>query len=128
MKSEKEILQDKLNAIEKKEAEDIIRLHYPEFKKFEGRYFRTKNSYGGGCKDWFYYTKILTIKPEYIYYIKSQGITSYFDGYSFEVTSDGTISIRNIKMGYLHHLVTEIPEKEFNESWNKMIEKLNKLQ
>lgn len=42
MKSEKEILQEKLNAINKKEKEDVIKNHYPEFKKLEGKFFKKK--------------------------------------------------------------------------------------
>ena len=129
MATEKQLLQDKLNEIEKKEREDIRRVHYPEFKKqFQGKCFKSKNGYGGGSKGWWYYTKVLCIKPEYIYDTKGTGITSHFDGYGFEVTTDGNVSIRDIDKYYVHSLGEEITEEEFNKAWNKMVEKINKFQ
>lgn len=124
MKTEKERLQAKLKEIERHEKNEIIRLHYPEFKKYEGRYFKNKNSYGGSSKTWYYYTKVVSIKPEYVYDTKGNGVASHFDGYRFEYY-DGSISIERVERRYIHSLEKEITEKEFNKAWGKIIEKIN---
>lgn len=121
-------LKKELDALAKAERKEIIEQHYPQFKKrFEGKYFKYRNRYGGDSKGWWLYTKVTEIKPEFVYDTGGNGITSHYRGWSFQVTEDGNISIDKVKYGYVHSLKQEISETEFLAAWNKMIEKINTL-
>jgi CCR4-NOT transcriptional regulation complex NOT5 subunit len=41
----KEQLQKQLDAIAKQEQKEMIEKHYPEFKKLEGAFYKTRNNY-----------------------------------------------------------------------------------
>jgi hypothetical protein len=120
-------LEKQLAAIIEQEEKDVIEKHYPEFKKLEGRCFKTSNSYGDDYKPWFLYTKIVAIKPTDVYDTRGNGIASRFTGYSFQTTSTGEISVDMKKQSYVHSIGKEITESEFNTAWNKMIDKLDSL-
>lgn len=128
--SKKAKLQKQLNDIIEQEEKNMVAIHYPIFKKkYEGKYFKRRNSYSCPEKKsdyWWTYCKVTEIKPSDIY----QGhncILSKFDGYSFEIDKDGNIRITQEKYGYTHMLGQEISEKEFNDAWNKMINKINAI-
>jgi len=125
-KYEKEQLQKQLNVIAERERKEFIKKHYPEFKKLEGKYFKYRNSYGHGTGWWLYKT-VTEIKESDVYDTGSNGPACRYKGWSFEICSNGHISIETIKSGYTHSLETEITKKEFNAAWNKMIDKLNNL-
>lgn len=130
LKPTKEQLQKQLDAIAKQEQKEMIEKHYPEFKDFEGRHFKTKNNYSSPEKPsdyWWLYTKVLTIKPEDIYDTGINGIASHFKGYSFQTTKYGNVEIEKNKQGYIHSLGQEITEKEFIEAWNKLMSTLDNL-
>jgi hypothetical protein len=127
--TKKEQLQKELNAIAKQEHKEMIDANYPEFKKLEGRFFKYKNSYSLPEKPsdyWWLYQKVIEIKPEDIY-MGANGPLSHYRGWSFQTDKHGTITIENNKHGYVHGLEKEITEAEFNEAWNKMVERLSNL-
>lgn len=126
----KEELQKQLNKIAIAEEKEMIAKHYPEFKKFEGRYFKQRNNYSCPKKPsdyWFMYTKITEINPKDVYDTRGNGVACYFKGWTFQTCRDGHISINKEKHGYIHGLGKEITEKEFNDAWNTMIDKINSL-
>jgi len=126
----KEQLQKQLDEIAKKEEQEMIETHYPKFKKFEGKFFKTSNCYSCPEKPsdyWWLYTKITEIKPKDIYNTRGNGVASHYTGWSFQVDKYGQISIEREKSGYIHSLGQEITEKEFNAAWDKMIDKINAL-
>jgi len=130
LKPTKEQLQKQLNAIAWQEKKDLIKIHYPEFKKFEGRYFKVKNSYGGAEKrsDWWWlYIKVTQVNPDDVYDTGGNGVNCRCKGYSFQTCKYGNVEIDKNKRTYISSLVQEITEKEFNEAWNKLMSTLEKL-
>jgi len=125
--TQKEQLQKQLNDIAIQEKKDMVELHYPIFKKLEGRMFKSKNSYGGSSKPWYLYQKVVSITPDMVYDTNGNGIACHFKGYYFQVTSRGIVSVTTNDSGYVHSLGKEITETEFNEAWNKLTETLNNL-
>lgn len=126
----KEQLQKQLNDIAEKENKEMVEKYYPEFKKFEGRYFKYKNNYSCPTKKsdyWFTYTKVVKVSPDDIYDTRGNGVTSRFNGWYFEVDKFGHTSISSIEGGYIHSLDKEITETEFNKAWNKMVDGFEKL-
>jgi hypothetical protein len=129
LQSQKKKLQKELNAIEKLQERQLIEKNYPAFKrKYEGKFFKTINGYGGDTPPWFLYRKVTEIRPSDIYDTGGKGgITAHFRGWSFQITSYNQIQIEQLENGYVHHLEEEISEAEFNAAWNKMIDKLDSL-
>jgi hypothetical protein len=130
MKPTKEQLQKQLNAIAKQEEKEMIEKHYPEFKKLEGTFYKTRNSYGVPKKPsdwWFAYTKITEIKPGDVYDTRGIGVACHFKGWSFQTCNRGKFSVEQEKLSYVHSLGNQITEKEFIEAWNKAMSNLDKL-
>jgi len=126
----KEQLQKQLKEIAKQERKALIEKHYPEFKQYEGRFFKTRNHYSCPEKPsdyWWYYTKVTEITPEDVYDTLGNGAACHFKGWSFEDTKGGDVFISKNKQGYIHSLGKEITEAEFNEAWNKMVDSFEKL-
>ena len=123
----KEQLRAELAKIEQQERKDLIKNEYPNFKKLEGTFWKTRNGYGGGTKKWWYYTKITKIKPSDVYDTCGNGITSTFEGYTFQTCTYNTFTVEQEKRGYIHSLGEQISESEFNAAWNKAMDELNKL-
>lgn len=126
----KEELQEQLKAIAKKEEKEIIEKNYPEFKKYEGRFFRQSNNYGCPKKPsdyWWYYTKVIEVRPEDVYDTRGNGITSHFKGWSFQLDKYNQLTVELEKTGYIHSLGQEISQEKFNNAWNKAMENLDKL-
>ena len=130
LKPTKEQLQKQLNAIAWQEKKELIETHYPEFKKFEGRYFKVKNHYGNPEKrsDWWWlYTKVTQINPDDVYDTNGNGVGCHCKGYTFQTCKYGNVEIEKNKQTYIHSLGQEITEKEFVEAWNKLMSNLEKL-
>jgi RAB protein geranylgeranyltransferase component A len=126
--SNKKQLQDELNAILEQEIELMRNKHYPIFqKKYEGKFFKTINSYGGNTPSWWVYTKITKIKKEDIYYSANEKVLCSYLGWNFQTCSMSNVTVERINHGYIHSLGKEISEKEFNEAWNKTMDSLNNL-
>ncbi len=130
LKAKKQNAIRQLRAIEAIETAQLQNVHYPAIKKqYEGKYFKKRNTYGGNDKGWNLYVHVVEIKPEHVYFIgKNNEPTSHFSGWTFEFTSDKTLSISQEKSGYIHSLVgKEISKKEFMSAFNKEIAKLQAL-
>lgn len=128
-KLSKEELQKQLREILNEEERQIAMVHYPEFKKMEGKYFKYRNNYSCPEKPsdyWFMYTKVTEVKPEDVYMI-GDGPTCYYNGWSFQTDKNGEIFIKLSEQGYAHRLQTEITEAEFLEAWNKLNNTLKSL-
>lgn len=124
MELTKEELQARLQAIEEKEFSDKIETDFPELKKFEGKYFKLKDTYGSG-KSWYRFISVLSVKKEDAYFIyNGKQITSTFSGISFETRPEGMSCVKTISSDYIHSLDKEISEKEFKNAFNKMMNKL----
>lgn len=109
----------------KQPQKEMVEKYYPIFKKkYEGKYFKYDNGYNREQR-WTMYTKVVEIKPEHIYDTRGNEVTSCYNGWNFQTDTNGQITISCEKNGYAHSLQKEISEKEFNEAWNKMIEKIN---
>jgi hypothetical protein len=122
----KEELQRQLKLIHKKEDKEFVQLHYPEFKKLEGKYFKKRNSYGSG-KNWWMYIKIVSIKETDVYSGSGGIALSHYRGYSFQICSSGNISVEKINHGYAHDLGKEITKKEFDAAWSGMMKQATNL-
>lgn len=95
-----------LNKIRKAESE----LNTPQLnKKYLGKCFKTKNSYGGDRKPWFMYEVVDSI----IY-------PNEFKGRRFQTTEDGQRIIEFKLNGYLSLLGKEITKTEFNKQFDMM--------
>lgn len=131
LQTKKEQLQKELNSIQEKEQKEIVSKHYPIFKKkYQGKCFKMKNHYGNPRKRsdyWFVYIKVTEIKPEDIYDTRGNGVTSHYTGWQFQTDSSYNVSIQKKETGYIHSLGQQIPESEFNEAWDKVINGLNKM-
>lgn len=120
----KEELQKKLNAIKEREWLKTVRINYPKFKKLEGKYFKTRNSYGSDEK-WWLYKKVTRINKSDLY-MGAEEVLCYYHGWQFQICSHGQFRVEQVKHGYVHCLDIEISEKEFNNAYNKSIEWLDK--
>lgn len=130
LKPTKEQLQKQLNAIAKQEEKELIEKHYPEFKKLEGTFYKTRNNYSCPEKPsdyWWLYTKITEIKPDDVYDTRYNGVACHFKGWSFQTCKNGNFSVEQEKIGYVHSLGKQITEQEFVEAWNKAMSNLDKL-
>lgn len=130
LKPTKEQLQKQLNAIAKQEEKELIEKHYPEFKKLEGTFYKTRNNYSCPEKPsdyWFLYTKITEIKPDDVYDTRGNGVACHFKGWSFQTCKYSNFSVEQEKRGYVHSLGKQITEQEFIEAWNKAMSALDKL-
>jgi len=124
----KKKLQNQLNAIAKQEEKELIEKNHPIFKaKFEGKYFKTINSYNSTDKGWWLYIKILEIKPSDVYNSIGNEVTASYHGWSFQTTCYNEIIIDKEKNGYVHSIDMEITEDEFYTAYNKMIASIDKL-
>lgn len=127
--TERKQLEARINALHKLETDHLINDNYPSFKSYEGRYFKTRNNFSlpKSKKDyWFVYTKVLKVEKEYLY-TSGENVLCHFDGFSFQECSNGDIIITNEKYNYIHSLMDEISEKEFNEAFDKIKFKLSKI-
>lgn len=121
----KEELQKKLNAIEKAERKQMVKDHFPEFKKLEGKYFKTRNSYGGKWKKWWLYRKVLSVKPSGMYISNTSPMCNTIQA-NFELCSDGKVNIEKTT-GYAHSLGSEISKKEFDSAVRKIKKHIDSL-
>ena len=121
----KEQLRAQLVKIEQQERKELIKNEYHNFKKLEGTFWKTRNSYGDG-KKWWYYTKITQIKPAHIYE-NSNGVTSRFIGYTFQTCTYKILTVEKEKTGYIHSLGKQISKAEFNAAWKKAMDGLTTL-
>lgn len=127
MENRKEQLQKELTAIIEQETKEMIKANYPQIKKdFEGKYYKVRNTYGGECKGWWLYKKITKIKPESLYEI-ANGIAAHCEGFTFQKTNDGIITIEKSKHIYLHGVGKEISKREFMKAWKSIQDQLSKL-
>jgi hypothetical protein len=128
-KETKEQLQKKLNAIEEQEYKEMIAKHYPEFKKLEGKYFKSKSCYSCPKKPsdyWFVYTKVVSVRPKDIYEI-SNGVSAHLTCITFQSESRDLLIIDTNHKTYAHSLGKEITEKEFMAAWGKLRNKIDSL-
>ena len=129
MKTEKEKLQEKLNQIEENERLALQEINYPEIcKKYLGKCFKVRNNYS--CPEkasdyWFLYLKVTEIKKEDVYQT-SNGVSATYSGYSFQTDKYKNVNVRK-ENGYIHYLGEEITQNEFDEAWNKMINRVNSI-
>jgi hypothetical protein len=123
---QKERLEKELKAINIKAEKEFTQKHYPEFKKLEGKCFKTRNSYGND-RSWWLYRKVTEIKLSDVYDTRGNGPACHYTGFSFQTCTENKSSIEPEKYGYVHHLGTQITEREFNKAWSKMIVNINKL-
>lgn len=127
MASRKEELQNELNKIATIEEQEIINTHYPSMKKkYEGKYFKCRNSYNQKER-WWLYIKVTGIKPEDVYDTKGNGITSHYSGFKFETDSYGQVTIEKEKYGYVHSLGQQITKREFDAAWKKTLKNINAI-
>jgi hypothetical protein len=88
MKLTKEELQKQLNQIRIEEEKNLIEENYPQFKKYEGRYYKIENTYGGKqFKKWGVFTKVIAVKPEYVYN-SGDNILCRCDTFSFQTCTE----------------------------------------
>lgn len=126
--SRKEELRKELNKIEEKEFKDIITAEFPKLRDLVlDKYFKYRNSYGGDNKGWWLYRKVTDINPSDVYLLSNNEPTARCKGFSFEIRTNGEISIQQKDDTYIHILGQEITEREFNEAWNKMCDKIKAL-
>ena len=129
MKTEKEKLQEKLNQIEENERLALQENNYPEIcEKYLGKCFKVRNNYSCPEKPsdyWFLYLKVTEIKKEDVYQT-SNGVSATYSGYSFQTDKYKNVNVRK-ENGYIHYLGEEITQNEFDEAWNKMINRVNSI-
>lgn len=127
----KKELQKQLNEIEEQELSEIIDIHYPEFKKLEGKFFKYKNNYS--CPDspkdyWFMYSKVIKITRDDIREgFGDNKAMSSCEVMSFQTDKDGKVFIDKCKATYTHLLGNEISKKIFDREWAKMINSITSL-
>lgn len=127
LKAKKKQLEQQLAAIACQEEKEIEDKYYPIFKeKYEGRYFKTNNSYGRG-QSWPMYTKVTKIKREGIYDTRGNGVTAYFSGFNVQYTLNKEILVQPVEYGHLHCLGTEISYDEFRAAYTVIMAKLEEL-
>lgn len=99
-KKERLALNKTINKIDKmEEAEGLPELE----KKYLGKYFKTRNSYGSG-KKWWVYTKVESIS-----------FPNSFKGKTFQTVCDGKREIDFNYNGYLTSLDAEISKSEYTK-------------
>ncbi len=124
----KEFLQKELAQILAKEEKEMVESNYPIIKKkFEGKCFKTPNSYGGDSEKWFLYSKIVSITKEDVYDTRGNGITAHCKMVRFQSMPNGMIEIKSDYTGYVHSVGQPISEVEFTKAWNKLIDKINAI-
>jgi len=84
-------------------------------KKYEGKYFKFRNSYGGDRKKWWMYVKCMKVKSR-------DEITSF----AFQKDIYGEITTSVKKRTSESILQIEITKREFDTAYNKMIQTINK--
>lgn len=125
---EKEKLIKQLNAIKAKEHKEMIAEWLPKIRdKYLGKCFKSRNSYGSSSKGWWSYTMVTSIEENDIYDTGGNGVTSYFRGWNFQVTSANEVVIKPVDYWYVHLLDKQISEDEFNRAYNDMIDKLTAI-
>lgn len=101
-----------------KASEELVdaqnKILLPEaIKQFEGKYFKTKNSYGGDSEDWWKYKQIIKVHSH-----------THCTWVSFEKTSTNELKIEEEDFAWLSTLSAE-DEITFQE-WEKALKKFQK--
>lgn len=127
MQARKEELSNELQKIATIEEQEIINEHYPAIKKkFEGKYFRCRNSYNAK-ESWWMYIKVVQIKPDDVYDTKGNGVTAHYSGFNFQTDSNGNVTVEIVKWGYVHTVGQKITKKEFDAAWRKTLKNINSI-
>ncbi len=127
MKSEKKLLQVRLSAIEEQERIAREVKYRPIFeKKYVGKYFKYRNSYGTD-KAWWLYTYITSINS--VYPIHGNQISGIAGGWQFQKTSYEVVEIKKDQHIYLHSpsVKQEISQAEFYAAWNGLMRHIDSL-
>ena len=112
---------DIMNIQEQAKGEKYI----PEFKeKYEGTFYKFRNSYGLNEKGWNLYYAVTSLDDIHIYTDRIEPICS---GWSFQCTSDGRIEIQAEKSIFCGKLEKKITPKEFYDAYNKMIKRIDDI-
>ena len=122
--NKKEKLQKQLNDIVEAETKEMIKEHYPTFKKMISKCFKTKNSYGSG-KNWWLYAKIISLKSGDLYINHENKVLANCRCLSFQTTVSGETIIKKEIQTYVHLLGEEISAKEFDHAWIDMIDEIS---
>ena len=105
------ILQETKNEIEELKTKKRL----PELKKkYEGKYFKYKNSYSDRESWWLYY---YCKKVDDCYYTITNNFQEKTDGFEFDIDSDTSINL----------LGEEISHKEYNTALNKFLENAKRI-
>lgn len=120
LKQREKKLRAELKSIEEKLNTDFEKKKYPAFKKkYEGKYFKTSNSYGGDER-WWLYTWVTEIKPNDIYRIHN-GVNCSCTVFSFQTTPSKNVEIEQDRHTYVNLLGQEITKQEFEAAWDEMM-------
>ncbi len=125
IKNRKLELQKELSALSAAETKQAVKEYYHKFKEYEGKFFKTRNSYATG-RDWMLYRKVTKVTASMIY-TSGENVLSHYEGWSFQTDHYGAVTVEKERNGYIHSLGEEITESEFLNAWNKMADKLNNL-
>lgn len=97
------------------ELNDQIKSHEQEIElpqkkaEYEGKYFRTTNSYGvGGKSDWYLYSYVDEVRD-----------LRYFSGITFQLCEDGNMDIEMKPHHHLSLVGEEITKEVFEEAVTK---------
>ena len=95
-------IKDKIEALETKQELPALK------KKYEGKYFKYRNTYGGSCKDWWLYHFVIEVSD-----------SCYAKVISWEETTRQHIKIQKKDMCSLNILGEEITAEEYEQALNK---------
>lgn len=126
-KLSKSQLIEQLDAIEEQESREFQEAHIDSLQaRYAGKYFKYENGYDKADR-WMKYIKVDKLLPDTLYKLATGEPSIYYSGWSFEITSDGTVNVETEKKSYVHLLQVEITFEEFVIAYNKMIHKLPSL-
>ena len=87
-------------------------------KKYVGKFFKCRNSYGSGDKGWWLYSYVISLPknfniPNPVFYI-----------YSFQMTTRSGVEIQTHDITFSYLFEQEITRKEFMTAYQKMLKKI----
>lgn len=114
-------IMNKMSEIQDSREAELIPLYT---KKFVGKCYKYKNSYGRDSKSWWLYAKITKVNS--VNFRNDE--EPMFDTIQIQKTSNNEISIEAKNYGYIREPDwIEITEKEFNTASRNIMKKANEL-
>lgn len=124
----KEELEKELKELQLRENEQMYENVYPEFKGYEGKFYKFKNNYSMPKKKsdyWFLYKQVTRVDRDDMYR-SGDDIYCNYHGWSFETDKYGNVRVELDANGYIHSLneYEEISREEFLLAWDRLTQKL----